>query len=63
MWKFLDYKMVDSKLVVNQLEEWQVLFSNFLSEGLVINESFQVVAVIKKLPPLWKDFKKYLKHK
>ncbi|XP_052198257.1 uncharacterized protein LOC127805540 [Diospyros lotus] len=61
--KFLDYKMVDSKLVVNQLEELQVLFSDLLSEGLVINEPFQVAAVIEKLPPSWKDFKNYLKHK
>lgn len=60
---FLDYKMVDTKLVVNQLEEPQVLFKDLLSEGLVINEPFQVVAVIKKLPPSWKDFKNYLKHK
>ncbi|XP_052177552.1 uncharacterized protein LOC127791608 [Diospyros lotus] len=61
--KFLDYKMVDSKLVVNQLEELQVLFSDLLNKGLVINEPFQVAAVIEKLPPSWKDFKNYLKHK
>ncbi|XP_052203979.1 uncharacterized protein LOC127809256 [Diospyros lotus] len=61
--RFLDYKMVDSKLVVNQLEELEVLFSDLLSEGLVINEPFQVAAVIEKLPPSWKDFKNYLKHK
>ena len=24
---------------------------------------FQVAAIIEKLPPLWKDFKNYLKHK
>ncbi|XP_070045973.1 uncharacterized protein [Nicotiana tomentosiformis] len=32
-------------------------------EGLVINEAFQVATMIMKLPPLWKDFKNYLKHK
>ncbi|XP_070039067.1 uncharacterized protein [Nicotiana tomentosiformis] len=46
--KFLDYKMVDSKIFI---------------EGHVINEAFQVAAMIEKLPPLWKDFKNYLKHK
>ncbi|XP_070015983.1 uncharacterized protein [Nicotiana sylvestris] len=46
--KFLDYKMVDSK--------------NFI-EGLIINEAFEVTTMIEKLPPLWKDFKNYLKHK
>ena len=30
---------------------------------MVISESFQVAAVIEKLPPGWKDFKNYLKHK
>ena len=30
---------------------------------LIANDSFQVVAIIEKLPILWKDFKKYLKHK
>ena len=34
-----------------------------LSEGLVINETFQVAAVIEKLSLSWKDFKNYLKHK
>ncbi|KAL0345900.1 UNVERIFIED_CONTAM: hypothetical protein Sradi_4421300 [Sesamum radiatum] len=32
-------------------------------EGMTLSESFQVVAMIEKLPPLWKDFKNYLKHK
>lgn len=30
---------------------------------MVINEAFQVAAFIEKLPPLWRDFKNYLKHK
>jgi len=61
--KFLDYKMVNTKMVVNQLEKLQVLFSDLLSERLVINEPFQVVVMIEKLPPSWKNFKNYLKHK
>ncbi|KAL0440671.1 UNVERIFIED_CONTAM: hypothetical protein Sradi_0006000 [Sesamum radiatum] len=28
-----------------------------------LSKYFQVVAMIEKLPPLWKDFKNYLKHK
>ena len=28
-----------------------------------MNEAFQVAVVIEKLPPGWKDFKNYLKHK
>ena len=29
----------------------------------MLSETFQVAAIIKKLPPAWKDFKNYLKHK
>ncbi|XP_070024829.1 uncharacterized protein [Nicotiana sylvestris] len=85
--KFLDYKIVDSKSVITQVQELQVIIYDLLAEdisrintdiestkfiiftnrivikGLVINETFQVAAMIEKLPPLWKDFKNYLKHK
>uniref|UniRef100_A0A1U7WPX0 Uncharacterized protein LOC104226104 n=1 Tax=Nicotiana sylvestris TaxID=4096 RepID=A0A1U7WPX0_NICSY len=61
--KFLDYKIVDSKSVITQVQELQVIIHDLLAEGLVINKAFQVVAIIEKLPPLWKDFKNYLKHK
>ena len=30
---------------------------------MILSESFQVAAAIEKLPPGWKDFKNYLKHK
>nr|XP_009603360.1 uncharacterized protein LOC104098351 [Nicotiana tomentosiformis] len=45
--KFVAAKFLDFKMV----------------DGMVINEAFQVGAFIEKLPPLWKDFKNYLKHK
>ncbi|KAF3627462.1 putative phosphoserine aminotransferase, chloroplastic-like [Capsicum annuum] len=31
--------------------------------GLIVNDAFQVAGIVEKLPPLWKDFKNYLKHK
>ena len=30
---------------------------------MVVNEAFQVAAMIEKFPPSWNDFKNYLKHK
>ncbi|KAH0653041.1 hypothetical protein KY289_030719 [Solanum tuberosum] len=57
--KFLDFKMVDNKSVVTQVQELQVIISDLLAEGLVINEAFQVAAMIEKSPHLWKDFKNY----
>nr|XP_009624031.1 uncharacterized protein LOC104115154 [Nicotiana tomentosiformis] len=61
--KFLYYKIVDSKSLITQVQELQVIIHDLLAEGLVINETFQVAALIEKLPPLWKNFKNYLKHK
>uniref|UniRef100_A0A1U7VI37 Uncharacterized protein LOC104217448 n=1 Tax=Nicotiana sylvestris TaxID=4096 RepID=A0A1U7VI37_NICSY len=60
--KFLDYKMIDNKSVIIQVQELQVIIHDLLAEGLVINEAFQVAIIIEKLPPLWKEFKNYLKH-
>ncbi|XP_019235109.1 PREDICTED: uncharacterized protein LOC109215491 [Nicotiana attenuata] len=61
--KFLDFKMIDGKSVITQVQELQVIVHDLLAEGMVINEAFQVAALIEKPPPLWKDFKNYLKHK
>ncbi|KAH1072935.1 hypothetical protein J1N35_025263 [Gossypium stocksii] len=54
--KFLNFVMVDSKLVMNQLQELQLLIHEILAERMV-------AAIIEKLPPTCNDFKKYLKHK
>ena len=61
--RFLDYMMVDSKTVISQMQELQVILHDIHAEGMTLSESFQVAAVIEKLPPGWKDFKNYLKHK
>ncbi|KAK6149322.1 hypothetical protein DH2020_016847 [Rehmannia glutinosa] len=61
--KLLDYKMVDTKTVISQIQEIKIILHDLASEGMILNESFQVAAIIEKLPPSWKDFKKYLKHK
>ncbi|XP_070049976.1 uncharacterized protein [Nicotiana tomentosiformis] len=61
--KFLDFKMIDGKSVMTQVQELQVIVHDLLAEGMVINEAFQVAAFIEKLPQLWKDFKNYLKYK
>ena len=60
---FFDHKMVDSKTVVSQVQELQMIIHDSHSEGMVINECFQVATMIEKLPPAWKEFKNYLKHK
>ncbi|KAM7267614.1 hypothetical protein ACFE04_009780 [Oxalis oulophora] len=60
---FMEYKMVDSKTVTSQVEEFQVILEKVRSEGHEISDGFVVAALIGKLPPAWTDFKFYLKHK
>jgi len=59
----LDYKMVDSKTVISQVQEFQLILHKIHTEKMELSESFQVACVIEKLPPAWEDFKNYLKHK
>ncbi|GJS66716.1 retrovirus-related pol polyprotein from transposon TNT 1-94 [Tanacetum coccineum] len=61
--RFLNYKMVDSKNVITQVQDLQVLIPEIHAEGMTVSETFQVAAIIEKLPPSWVDFKNYLKHK
>ncbi|KAD6118765.1 hypothetical protein E3N88_10036 [Mikania micrantha] len=61
--RFLDYIMVDTNTVLNQVQELQIILSDIHSEGMTLSETFQVAAMIEKLPPSWVDFKNYLKHK
>ncbi|KZV14757.1 hypothetical protein F511_40092 [Dorcoceras hygrometricum] len=60
---FLDYRMVDAKFVMSQVQEIQIIIHDLLAEGMEINEPFQVVAIIEKLPSMWRYFKNYLKYK
>ena len=61
--RFLDYKMVDSRTVMSQLGELQLIIHEILDEGMKMCETFQVATIIEKLPPSWKEFRSYLKHK
>ncbi|XP_070004705.1 uncharacterized protein [Nicotiana sylvestris] len=61
--KFLDFKMVNGKFVITQVQELQMIIHDLPAEGVVINEAFKVAAFIEKMPPLWKYFNNYLKYK
>ena len=61
--KFLDFKMVDSNTVLSQVQQLQVVVHDIHAEEMTLSETFQVAAFIEKLPPSWRDFKNYLKHK
>ncbi|XP_028053634.1 uncharacterized protein LOC114258003 [Camellia sinensis] len=60
---FLDFKMADSKIVINQVQEAQAILHEIHAKGMSLSESFQVTAIIEKLLSTWRGFKNYLKHK
>ena len=49
MGRLLDYKMVNSKVVVSQAPELQVILHEIHAEGMMLNETFQVATIIEKL--------------
>ncbi|GJQ95331.1 putative reverse transcriptase domain-containing protein [Tanacetum coccineum] len=61
--RFLDYKMVDSKNVISQVQDLQILLHDIHAEGMTLSETFQVAAIIEKLPPSWIGTKKSHKSK
>ncbi|XP_048319455.1 uncharacterized protein LOC125418836 [Ziziphus jujuba] len=61
--RFLDYMMVDIKPLISQVHELLVLIQELLAKRMFINEAFQVVTMIEKLPHSWGDFRNCLTHK
>jgi len=60
---YLNYKMTDDKSVEEQSQDLQNLAHEIFVEGIKLSEQFQIVVVIDKLPPAWKDFKNTFRHK
>ena len=55
--------MIDDGSVKARSREIQKIAHEIISEGMRLDDQFQVVVIIDKLPPLWKDFKNTLRHK
>jgi len=47
--KFLDFKMVSSKIIMSQVQEFQLTLHDVYAKYIVINEHSQVVVIIEKL--------------
>ena len=58
--KCFDYKILDNISVLDQEHELQILVNKLCNLLINIPESFQVEAVIEKLPPSWNNFRKKL---
>ncbi|GJV26168.1 zinc finger, CCHC-type containing protein [Tanacetum coccineum] len=59
---FNNYKMVDSRPVMEQYNELLRILGQYTQHGLKMDVSISVSSIIDKLPPSWKDFKHTLKH-
>ncbi|XP_058762700.1 uncharacterized protein LOC131636071 [Vicia villosa] len=60
--KYFDFKFIDSKVILPQVHELQVLVNKIKAVKIDIPETFQVGAIIAKLPPSWKGYRKKLLH-
>ena len=59
---FNNYKMVDSRPVMEQYNEILRILGQFSQHKMNMDECIAVSSIIDKLPPSWKDFKHTLKH-
>ncbi|GJW49035.1 zinc finger, CCHC-type containing protein [Tanacetum coccineum] len=60
---FTNYKMTDSRLVIEQYNELLGILGRFTQHKMNMDEAIQVFCIIYKLTPSLKDFKHTLKHK
>ncbi|XP_077228596.1 uncharacterized protein LOC143861577 [Tasmannia lanceolata] len=60
---YLRFEMVDGKLVLGQVHEFQLLLNEILVEGIKMDDRYLSAAIIDKLPPSRKEFEKSLKHR
>ena len=61
--KYLEFSMVDSKSILDQIHEIQVISSKHRKLKVEISKSFQVEAIIAKLPQSWNGYRKKLFHR
>ncbi|XP_024042241.1 uncharacterized protein LOC127899364 [Citrus sinensis] len=60
--KYFDFIMVDTKSILDQIHELQIIVAKLRELKVEISKSFQVGAIIAKLPQSWNDYKKKLLH-
>ena len=60
--KYFDYKMLNNVSILDQVHELQILVNELRDLSINILESFQVGAIIPKLPPNWNNFRKKFLH-
>ena len=60
--KYFDYKMFNNVSVLDQVHELHIFVNKLRDLSINIPESFQMGAIIAKLPPNWNNFRKKFLH-
>jgi len=58
--QFLDFKIVYLRIVISEIQEFQLTLYDIYTKNMFISESFQVAVIIEKLSSSWNEFKNYL---
>ena len=61
--KWLQFKIVDDKPIMDQVHEYENLVADILAEGMKMCEVLQANVLIEKLPDSWSNYRNHLKHK
>lgn len=60
--KYFEYKIFDNLPVMDQVYELQVLVSKLSELEISIPDSFQITAILSKLPTAWSEYRKKILH-
>ena len=61
--KYIDFNFSDEKPLLPQIYELQVIVNKLKVLKIELSEAFQVGAIVTKLPPSWKGYRKRILHK
>ncbi|XP_019259111.1 PREDICTED: uncharacterized protein LOC109237276 [Nicotiana attenuata] len=60
--KYFKFKMGDTKPIMDQIYELQILVSKLTDLEVKIPDALQIGAILSKLPPSWNDYRKKILH-